>query len=102
MIVFFYLSRARIQFGQAKFRVFNLSLRASVAQQELDIVDQMWVEFRMGSWGFTMFWGGFILGDYRYIFHSGSGSPLINKCNGRLGLLWLIFTISGQKKGLSP
>ena len=64
MIVFFYLSRVRIQFGQAKFRVFNLSLRASVAQQEFDIVDQMWVEFRMGSWGFTMFWGGSILGDY--------------------------------------
>ena len=48
--------------------VFNLSLRASVAQQEFDIVDQMWVEFRMGSWGFTMFWGGFVLGDYRYFF----------------------------------
>ena len=23
-----------------------------------DIVDQMLVLFRMGSWGFTMFWGG--------------------------------------------
>ena len=42
----------------------NLLLRASVAQQELDIVDQMWVEFRMRSWGFTMFWGGSILRDY--------------------------------------
>ena len=34
----------------------NVSLRASAAQLGLDIVDQMWVQFRMGSWGFTLFW----------------------------------------------
>ena len=30
----------------------NVSLRVSDAQLGLDIVDHMWVQFRMGLWGF--------------------------------------------------
>ena len=37
----------------------NVLLGASAAQLVLDIVDKMWIEFSMGSWGFTMFWGGY-------------------------------------------
>ena len=37
----------------------NVSLCASAAQLGLHIVDQMWVQFRIGSWGFTLFQGGY-------------------------------------------
>ena len=33
-------------------------LCATSAQLGLDIVDQMWVQFRMGFQAFTMLWGG--------------------------------------------
>ena len=38
-----------------------------LASLSSDIVDQMLVLFRMGSWGFTMFWGGYILGEYETV-----------------------------------
>ena len=44
----------------------NLSLRASGAQLGFDIVDCMWVQFRMGSLGLTI-WGGYILGEYIFL-----------------------------------
>ena len=41
----------------------NVSLCASGVHLVLDIVVQMCIPFRMGSWGFTMFWGEYILGE---------------------------------------
>ena len=45
-----------------------VSLRASSVQLGLDIVNLMWVQFRMGSWVFTLFWGGYNLGEHIYFF----------------------------------
>ena len=45
----------------------NVALGASYAQVGMDIVDKMWVQFRMGSWG------GYVLGEYIFFWkHSGS------------------------------
>ena len=41
----------------------NVTLRTSNAQLGLDIVDQMCVQLGMGSWGFTLFWVGYILAE---------------------------------------
>ena len=49
---------------------FGVSQRVALrfwAQLGLDIVDQMWVEFRMRSWGCTMSWSGHILGEYIFL-----------------------------------
>ena len=55
-------SSSQDSFKAGKFQGFlNLLLCASSAQLRLDIVDQMWVQLRMGSWVFTLFWGGYSL-----------------------------------------
>ena len=65
--LFFYFVQHQHKYKLGGWLNFGVSQRLGLrfwAQLVLDIVDQMWVEFRMGSWGFTMFWGGSILRDY--------------------------------------
>ena len=45
----------------------NVALGASYAQVGMDIVDKMWVQFRMGSLDFIMFWGEYILGECTFL-----------------------------------
>ena len=76
--------------GTRESTVLELFLPATLDPQDqfglkLDIVDQIWVQVRMGSWGFTLFWVDIFWGTIYFWKHSGS--PLLDKCNGRLGRL---------------
>ena len=52
------------------------------AQLGLDIVDQMWIQFRMGSFGFTEFFGTDIFWEITYFQkHSSSRPPVLNSPN---------------------
>ena len=64
------LGKDSVQAGTFK-GFLDVSLRTSGAQLGwLDIVDQMFVQLRMGLWGFTMFWGGHILVENIFVFVS--------------------------------
>ena len=45
----------------------NNLLCVSGAQLGVDIVYLMCVQLRMASWGFTMFWSGYILGEQLFL-----------------------------------
>ena len=74
----------------------NVVLGASYAQVGMDIVDKMWVQFRMGSLDFIMFWGEYILGNILDLdilcSTNGMGGEGINK-NVTYTFYLLVFTV---------